>query len=82
MAPQPDRITPFSGIIDFLTSLSGNGFPNKLTPSVINNTLRNPTFCSLASILIVSLTPFLNKPNYSRDLTVFMIPFLHLRLEV
>ena len=33
----------------------------------------NPTFYSFASFLIVSLTPFINKPESSRDLTIFII---------
>ena len=34
---------------------------------------RNLHFCSFASFLIVSLTPFVNKPDYFRDLTIFII---------
>ena len=32
--------------------------------------LRNPTFCSFTSFLIVSLTPFINKPDSSRESTL------------
>ena len=35
--------------------------------------LRNLPPCSFASFLIVWLTPFINKPNSIRDLTIFMI---------
>ena len=35
--------------------------------------LIDPPFCSVASFSIVSLTPFINKPDYSRDLTIFII---------
>ena len=40
--------------------------------------LRNPPFCSFASILIVSLTRFINKPDSARDLTTFMISSISL----
>ena len=43
---------------------------NKLTTNVPNSILRNPPFCSFSSFLIVSLTPFFNNPNSSRDLTI------------
>ena len=57
-------------------SLPVNRFPNKLAPILPNNKLRNPPFCLFASFLIVSLTPFINEPDSSRDLTNFMIPFI------
>ena len=41
-----------------------------------NNISRNPAFCSFASFLIVLLTPFISKPDYSRDLIIFMISFI------
>ena len=47
------------------TPLPANRFPN--------NILRNLPVCSLASFSIVSLAHFDNKPDYSRDLTIFMI---------
>ena len=53
-----------------------NIFLNKLESKVPNNIPRNPRFCSLASFVIVSLTPFINKPDYSRDLTIFIISFI------
>ena len=59
--PSPSLITP----------LPANIFPNRLAPNVPNNILRNPPFCSLASFLIVSLTPSNNNPESSRDLTIF-----------
>ena len=36
----------------------------------------NHLFFSLASFLIVSLIPFINKPDSSRNLTVFMISLI------
>ena len=35
--------------------------------------LRNPSFCSSVSFLIVLLTSFINKPDSSRDLTIYII---------
>ena len=49
-------------------------FPNKLAPNVPNNFPRNSSFCYLTSFWIVLLTPFNNKPESSRDLTIFIIP--------
>ena len=37
--------------------------------------MRNLSFCSFGLVLIVSLTAFINKPDYLRDLTIFMISF-------
>ena len=51
-------------------------FPKKLPPNEPNNILENPLFCPFASFLIVSLRPFINKPDYSRDLTIFIISFI------
>ena len=48
-----------------------NKFPNKPALKVPNNIPRNPPVCFFASFLTVSLTPFINKPDSSRDLTVF-----------
>ena len=45
-------------------------FPNKLAPNVPINILRIPPFCSSVSFLIVSLTPFINKPDSLRDLSI------------
>ena len=44
----------------------------KLSPNVPYNLPRNLSFCYFASFLIVSLTPFIIKPDFSKDLTVFM----------
>ena len=41
-----------------------------------NNIPRNPTFCSFALFLIVLLTYFINKPDSSGDLIVFVILFI------
>ena len=51
-------------------------FPNKLAPKLPNKIPRNLPFCSFASFLIVSLTPFINKPDSSKDLTIFIMPFI------
>ena len=51
-------------------------FPNKLAPEVPDNVLRNRPFCYFASFLIVSLTPFINNSDSSRDLTIFIISFI------
>ena len=34
--------------------------------------LRNPSFCSLVFFLIILLTPYINKLEPSRDLTIVM----------
>ena len=39
----------------------------------LNNIARNLPFCSFASVLIVSVSPFISKPDYSRDWTIFLI---------
>ena len=49
-----------------------NRFPNKLASYVPNNILRNPFFIYFASFLIVSLMPFIMKPDSLRDFIVFM----------
>ena len=64
-----------------IAPLPANRFPNKLAPKVPSNIPRNPSFCSFASFLIVSMTPFINKPESSRDLTIFMISSISL-LEI
>ena len=53
-----------------------NRFPNKLAPNATNNIMRNPPFSSFASFSIVSLAPYINKLDYSRDLIIFMITFI------
>ena len=57
-------------IEDLITPLPNNISPNKLAPNVPYSILRNPAFRSLASFLIVSLTPFNSTPESSRDLTI------------
>ena len=51
-------------------------FPNKLVAKVPNNIPRNPPFCSFASLIIVLLRPFINKPDSSSDSTIFIISFI------
>ena len=56
--------------------LPANRFPNKLAPKVPNNIPRNLPFCYFDSFLFVSVTPFINKPDSSRDVTIFVISFV------
>ena len=70
--PEPALIIPSPALI---TPLPANIFPNKLAPSVPSNILRNPPFYFFASFLVVSLTPFNNTPESSRDLTIFKMSF-------
>ena len=56
--------------------LAVNQYHNKLEPNVPNNTLRHPSFCYLNSFSIVSVTPFIYKPDSSIDLIIFIIPFI------
>ena len=65
MVPSPALITPLPD------KLFDNTSPSKEAPNVPNNILRNPLLCSLASCCIVSLTPFNNTPESSRDLTIY-----------
>ena len=53
-----------------IVPLPVNKFPNKLAPKVSNNIQRNPPFYPFAPFWIVSLTPFINKPDSSSDLTI------------
>ena len=64
--PSPALIVP----------LPVNRLPNKLAPKVPNNIPRNPSFHSFALFLIVSLTHFINNPDSSSDLTIFIISFI------
>ena len=50
-----------------------NIFPTKLAPNVPYNILRNPPFCSFALFSFFSLTPYNNKPESSRDLTILIM---------
>ena len=43
-----------------------------------NNILKNLPFCSFASFLIVLITPSINNPDSSSELTTFMISFISL----
>ena len=57
-------------------TLPVNRFPNELAPKVPNNIPRKTSFCSSASFLIVSFTPYNNNPDSSRDLSIFIISFI------
>ena len=59
-----------------IVSLTSNGFPNKLAPKITINLPRNPFYCYLTSFIVVLLTSFINKPDSSRELTIFIIPFI------
>ena len=61
-----------------IVTLPFDRFPKKQASNVPNNIVRNLPFCSFASFVIVLLTPFISKPDYSRDLTIFMISFISL----
>ena len=50
-----------------------NKFPNKLGVNGHCNILKNLPFCTFASFSVVSLTSFINKPDSSKDLTIFII---------
>ena len=50
-----------------------NRIPNKVASNVPKNIPRNLLFCSFDSVLIASLTVFMNKPHFSSDLTIFLI---------
>ena len=58
-----------------MTPLPSNIFPSKVALRVAANIPENLPFCCYTSFSIVSLTPFISKPDSSRDLTVFMISF-------
>ena len=57
----------------FVAPLPVNAFPNIVVTNVPNNVERDPSFCSFASSLIVFRIPFITNPNYSTDLTIFII---------
>ena len=50
-----------------------NTLPNKVAANLPNNIGRNPHVCSFASFLIVSLITFINNPDSSSYLTIFII---------
>ena len=56
-----------------MNQLPANRFPDKLVPNITDNMLRNPPFYSFASFSFVSLTPYFNKSDSPRDLTICMI---------
>ena len=70
IVPSSADITPHPGMFDCFTLLLFDRFPNKLAPNVLNSIPRNPPLCSFTSFLIFLLTPFINKPDSSRDLTI------------
>ena len=53
-----------------------NRSPNKPATNVPNNKLKNQSFCSLASFSIALPTPFNNNPDFSREITIFRIPYI------
>ena len=53
-------------------------FPNKGAPNIPNNALANWPFSSFASFLTVSLTPFINEPDSSCVVTIFIISLIYL----
>ena len=50
--------------------------PYKAAPNASNNALRNPTFCSFTSFWTVSVTPFNNKPESSKDFIILIISLI------
>ena len=85
MVPSPAMMIPCPQFIA-LIPFPGNRFPNKLVSNVPNNMLKNPPFHYFASISIVSPTPFINKPDSSKDfqdiLFSWYLPFLPLKLSI
>ena len=71
----PAVILPHTCLVA-IASLPVSRFPNKLAPKVPNNIPRNPPFYYFSSFSIAYPTPFINKPDSSRDLTIFMISFI------
>ena len=63
---------------DLIAPLPANIFLNKFARNVPNNTPRNPPLCSFASFGIVRVTPFINTPESSRDVTIFMMYIISL----
>ena len=64
---------PSHGLI---LSLPVNIVPKKIAPNAPNNILANPAVYFFASFSIVSVTPFVNTPDSSSDLTIFKISFV------
>ena len=66
LEPYPGLIAPSPAlIIPLPDKVFVNRSPSKEAPKVPNNIPRNPPLCSLASFLIVSLTPFNSTPESS-----------------
>ena len=65
--PFPALIVPSAALI---IPLPAQIFPNKLKPSVAANVPKSPLF-SFTSLSTVSVTPFINQPESSRDLIIF-----------
>ena len=55
----------------FITPLPVNALSK--AANVPNNIERNPRFCSFASSLIVSLIHFIYNPDFSSNLTIFIM---------
>ena len=69
----PALIVPLATLV---VPLLFNRFPNTLALYLPNNIQRSPSFCSLASFLIVWLTSFINKPDSQYDVTIFIISLI------
>ena len=66
-------------VLDLLLSLPSLPIKrsrNKLAPNVPNNALRNSPFCSFTSFWTVSVPPFNDKPESSRDFTILTISWI------
>ena len=65
--PWSSLIFPSQGLIALslalIAPLPANRFPNKVAARVSINMPKNPTFYYFAAFLIVSLTPFIKKPD-------------------
>ena len=61
---------------DLIVLLAVNKFPNILATNISINLLRNPPFCYVASFFVILLSSFINKPDSSWDVTIFMISFI------
>ena len=74
MTPSPAPITPSP--LSF-TILPDNIFFNKLAANVLQIHVKNSTFCFFALFLNISVSTLISKTNFSRDLTIFTISFIH-----
>ena len=63
---------PCPVLIALITPFLANRLPNKLAPNVPNKMPRIPHFRYFASFSFVLLALFMNKPNSSRNLTIFI----------